>query len=134
MSLLRQRFSDSVYQAGVVCIAISLLFFCIPILTGKEEHNFGFFLMNFAATLFYAFYRLAEKKNVQPENKIHHIFLLLILSLISAFALNREMAVFEDSVPWFSTLLVLLCSNFVLTAYNDSFPHWFSHFISFVNG
>jgi hypothetical protein len=44
-------------------------------------------------------------------------FLLLILFLISAYALNRELVVFATSPRWFSILLIVLCFNYITSIF-----------------
>src|SRR4051794_22384878 len=110
MYLLKSRLHDSLYQAGLICLAISLFFFCLPFfVTIQEEQQFGLFVASFAMTLIYFFLKLVQRKKVETENRIHYTFLFLVLFLVSAYALNREMPVFEDSAGWFSALLVTSC-------------------------
>src|SRR5688572_42679 len=110
MRILQQRFSDGLYRTGIICIAISLFFFCLAQWNKQDDMDgFGMFIMNFGVTVFYFFYRLTQRKKIPAGNKIHTLFLLLILSLISAYALNRTIPIFASSVDWFSVLLSLLC-------------------------
>jgi XrtN system VIT domain protein len=135
MYLLKARLRDSLYQSGLICLAISLFFFCLPLLSPvKEGQEFGLFVPSFAMTLIYFGIFLAQRKRLETENRIHYIFLLLVLSLVSAYSLNRVMAVFEDSTPWFSVLLVTSCVNFAAFAYADALPKWTVHLMSFVSG
>jgi XrtN system VIT domain protein len=100
----------------------------------KEEQAFGLFVVNFAITLIYFFIILSHRKTTEQENKIHYTFLFLILFLISAYSLNREMSVFEDSAAWFSAILVLCCANYAAFAFADTLPRWAVHLMSFISG
>ena len=135
MHLFKERLNDSFYRAGIGLIALSLLVFCLPFMVTMEENaDFGLFIFNYMFTGIYFLVRVFNKSQIEKENKIHHLFLLLILFLISAYSLNREITVFESSVDWFSGLLVLLCCNYILFAFFNSLPQWARHTISFLNG
>ena len=54
MYLLKARLRDSLYKSGLICLAISLFFFCLPFFTTiKGDHQFGLFIASFAMTLIY---------------------------------------------------------------------------------
>jgi XrtN system VIT domain protein len=135
MYLLKKRFSDRVYIVGIVMILISLLSFCIPFFTGLDEDgHIGLFITNFLLTAVYFIYRKVEKYRVNAESKLYHLFLLLILFFISAWALNREMNILESSVNWFSALMVSLCVFYGSAAFIDTSRTWVGHLSGFVNG
>src|SRR5688572_8996081 len=135
MHLLKKRLNDKIYRAGLGCIAISIFLFCLPfIVTIEEQAEFGLFVLNFSLTGIYFLIRIVHRKEIEKESKIHHLLLLLILFLISAYSLNREMSVFENSVNWFTGLLVLLCTNYLAFAFFEGMPQWSRHLISFING
>jgi XrtN system VIT domain protein len=131
MHLLKRRLADTAYVTGVVLVGISFIVFCVSLL-GKPSGDSQFvFIINFILTAAY-FFIYRTRGNV--ESKMHNRFLFLILSLISAFALNRSMTVFENSTNWFSVLLILLCLNYMAFAYFSLLPSWARHVVSFVNG
>ena len=134
MYLFKERFNDKIYLGGLACIAASLIIFCIRFITKMDEQSsFNLFVFNFILTGVYFFIRVLNRKNIEKENKIHHLFLLLILFLISAYSLNREIPVFETSAGWFAALLVLLCINYAAFAFFDNMPLWAKHLLSFIN-
>src|SRR6185503_16517596 len=113
----------------------SLFFFCLPFFTGMDEgQQFGLFMVSFSMTLLYFILILIKGKKTEAENKIHYTFLFLILFLVSAYSLNRELPVFEDSAAWFAALLVTSCVNYAAFAYADAFPKWMIHVMSFISG
>jgi XrtN system VIT domain protein len=128
------KLKNRTYRSGLACLAASLLFFCLPFWIPQKEGSFPLFVANFGITIGYFVLMLADKKNVLRENRIHNIFLFLILFFISAWSLNREMTVFEDSADWFSALLVVLCSNYLAFAYAAVIPKWTTHILSFIAG
>ncbi|MEI9913355.1 MAG: XrtN system VIT domain-containing protein [Bacteroidota bacterium] len=135
MHLLKQKLQNKEYLAGLICIAVSLFFFCLPFFINiKEENAFGLFTANFLLTLVYFFVLFFNRKSIQKEDKIHNTFLFMNLFFISAWSLNREMTVFEDSANWFAGLLVLICVNYISFAYKEVLPKWATHLMSFTAG
>lgn len=135
MLLIKRRFSDKGYRIGIVCILLSLLFYCLSALVHtKAGDTFTLFIFNFTLTGFYFVYRLGIRKQTPVEARIHHVLLFLILFFISAWSLNTEITVFEKSTPWFTGLLLLVCANYMAFAYVQAFPLWAKHLVSFLNG
>lgn len=135
MNAFNQRFIDRTYTTGIICIGLALLFFSLPWLVSDNDSNsLGLFMINIGLTAFYLVYRFIERKRVVKESKIHHVFLFLILSFISAWALNREIELFDNSVDWFSALLVVLCTNYASAAFTEKSHPFLRHLNSFING
>ena len=58
------------------------------------------------------------------RNNIHINVILLQLYLISAYALNRSLPVFENSIPWLCTYLIIASLTMLSYAYYDLLPEW----------
>jgi len=135
MNILKTRLRDRIYVSGLICNGLSLFFFCIPFFgTVKEQGSFSCFIPCFFITWAYFIFLLTQRKKMQEENKVHYTLLFLTLFLTSAYALNRDMPVFEDSANWFSVLLVSSCVNYLAFAYADALPKWTVHLMSFISG
>ena len=132
MNILKLK--NSVYRSGLACIFISLLVFSLRFWIPATESSFPIFVPNFMITALYFIIMLAGNRNVEKEERIHNVFLFLILFFISAWSLNREMNVFEDSADWFSVLLVTLCANYLALGYTNVLPRWTNHALSFIAG
>ena len=116
---------DSLLVAGLAFIAISLFVFSFPQLFNTSiDTYFGFFAFNFIFSVFYFIILLANRRNWQPEHKRHYVLLSLILFLISAYGLNREMDVFAASPTWYCVVLVVLCANYILSIFYEALPAW----------
>jgi XrtN system VIT domain protein len=114
---------DKLYLSGLVFLILSLLVFCIPMLgTTRITDTFGFFGVNFIFTAAYFFMLLASGRLRKGRNGLPILFIFLVLFLISAYALNREMTVFQDTVNWFTVVLVLSCTNYLLFAWHGYLP------------
>jgi XrtN system VIT domain protein len=134
-TFFKQPGFDRLYLTGLGLIAVSLLFFCLPVFFDLPDANyFGLFMANFVATAVYFCMLWANGRLRRGRNGLPSFFLFLILFLISAYALNRAMTVFEDTVPWFAALLVLVCTNFVAFTFFERFPNWLRHAMCFVLG
>ncbi len=129
--LLKRRFSDKAYVSGLIFIGMSLIIYYLSQFGGKDPGVQFAFVLNFLLTIIY-FFIYRDTDNV--EAKLHNRFLFLILSLISAYALNRGMMIFETSTNWFSALLVIVCLNYMAFAWFSVMPQWAKHLVSFING
>lgn len=135
MPVLMNPLKDKLYATGLVLIAISLFFFSIPFFTHiSGENAMALFIPNFVITVGYFLLLWANGRLKKGREGLFPIFLFLILFLISAYSLNREMVVFEDSVTWFAVLLVFLCCNYIAVAFFGSFPRWLQHLMVILLG
>lgn len=132
---LRPPGFDRLYLIGAGLVMLSLMFFCLPLLLPVRTANwFGMFLCSFVPAVTYFILLWANGRLRHGRNGLPSFFLFLILFLISAYALNRELSVFEDTVPWFATLLVLSCINYAAFTFFERFPAWLRHAMCFLLG
>lgn len=119
------RFSDRMFMGGIVTVLLSLGFFCIPFFTTLNRADyFGLFIPNFilAAGYFLALWFSGRLR--RGRDGLFPFFLFLVLFLISAYSLNREMNVFQSSVDWLSALLVICSLNYIGLAFYEQLPGW----------
>ncbi|XZF12981.1 XrtN system VIT domain-containing protein [Chitinophagaceae bacterium MMS25-I14] len=135
MSEINSPVRDNVYQTGIIAIILSLIIFCIPVLSGTDMRDtMGVFMLNYIITVLYFFTLLFSGRLRKKKGSIHHFIVFLILFLISAYSLNRNMNVFEDSVDWLSVLLWLSCLSFCSFGIYDRLPKSIRLFSWFVLG
>jgi XrtN system VIT domain protein len=135
MSTLKFLFKDSIYTTGLACLLISGFVYAYPLMFAyPREENLLLFFFNYALTIVYFFVLIANRKSIDPAKKLNYRFLLLILFLISAYSLNRDMNVFEKSVNWLSVALSVSCANYILYTYFDKIPDWTRHIQAFISG
>ncbi|MDQ3683583.1 MAG: XrtN system VIT domain-containing protein, partial [Bacteroidota bacterium] len=134
MNIIQAKLKDSLLATGVGLIPISLLIFCIPFFFRDSENFFGVFMVNFIISVAYFFILLFNKKIKIGEHKRHYTFLLLILLLISAYSLNREMTVFNTSPAWLCGVLIILSVNYILSIFSRQLPDWIKLFQFFLMG
>jgi XrtN system VIT domain protein len=130
-SILRK---DEMFITGLILILVSLFFFCIPFMSSVAPDTGGLFMCNYLITVGY-FIALKVSKRLKKGNQgLMPFFLFLILLLISAYSLNRDMTVFETAVPWFAWLQIVLCANYIAFAFFDRLSLWAQHVMTFVLG
>ena len=125
---------DGIFITGLILILVSLLFYCIPSMSGVSSDTGGLFFCNYLITVVYFIVLVAGKRLKKGKQGLMPLFLLLILLLISAYSLNREMTVFQSTVPWFAVLQIVLCANYIAFAFFDRIPLWLQYVMTFLLG
>jgi XrtN system VIT domain protein len=100
------------------------------------DNNFTIFFVHYFIALAFVVTLIVNKsygirKSWRKAN-IHKTVILLNLFLVSAYALNRELPVFEDSVPWLCVYLTLTSLVLLSYQYFDRLPkavNYFQHFL-----
>lgn len=133
MQTLQTRLKDTVYLTGLLAVLLSAGIFLLPQYLPTFD-LFSFFIINFLITASYFIVLLVTGRLKRGRDGLAPMFLLLILSLISAYSLNREMNVFESSVTWLSVLLVLVCINYIAFAFFETMPRFIKYGMCFVLG
>jgi XrtN system VIT domain protein len=121
-------FKDKMLVTGLVLILAS---FCIFALTQKLENDSvgGVFFVNYVIAAGYLIavfvYAVSLPKMPLSKGKLAYTLLMLILFFISAFALNREMNVFDRSVTWLCAWLIVSCIALIAAIFHQFFsPVW----------
>lgn len=124
-------FTDATFSIGVGMILLSLAIFMFPELVTYEkssDSNFGIFALNyFIAIIFFIIAWIREIPGFKLGffiKKMEYGFIHLILCLISAFALNREIPIFEQSATWLQWALGILSTSLLGAFVQDKFPTW----------
>ena len=131
---------DNVKCLGIwfVIVAACIFFLCSTMLDLDERSYFGMFFLNYIITILYTvvvfFTAFNRHKWRLSQSKVDYTVLMLILWFISAFALNRVMNIFDDSVLWLCIVLVLSCVSLVLTLLLEDLPPFLKHISGFFLG
>jgi XrtN system VIT domain protein len=135
MQILQAKMKDGLLTTGFILVLVSLFFFSIPILFHTDSDNyFGLFICNYFISVGYLVAIIGHGKSKVDEHKIHYTFFNLILYLISAYSLNRELVVFNASPGWLCVLLVVVCANYILSIFFEYLPQWIRLVILFLLG
>lgn len=117
-------------RVGYALLAISFIIFVMTDLAsgGNEENLLTIFFAHYIVALCYAGYLLYKRafgirRSWKPAN-IHNTIALLNLFLISAYALNRVVVVFQDSTTWLCVLLMLGSICTLSFRFFDVLPRW----------
>lgn len=135
MQLLKTLTADKYLVGGWATILLSSLIFCVPLLTPiSSEQYLAFFAFHFGIVITYHFILYLNREGRVENNRIHYRLVKLVLLLISAYALNREMEVFAASPLWFSIVLVVLSINYLASVLFEKMPAWFRYLSFFLFG
>lgn len=126
---------DQLFKTGLAFIGVSLLWFCLPLwMNIPSDTQFGMFVGNYVMAVIYFFILWGSGRLRRGREGLYSLLLFLILFLISAYSLNREMNVFESSVGWFTTLEVIVCLNYIAFAFFEKLPAKVQHLMCFILG
>jgi XrtN system VIT domain protein len=127
---------DPVYALGLIMIGVSLIIYHVGgiFVATPNSDPLKYFMLNFLFTFVYFVIILAKGRLKRGRNGIHPLFLCLILFLISAYALNREIPVFQKSVTWFSVIEVIACINYVAFIFFDKLTEPLKKIMTFIAG
>lgn len=126
---------DKVTTIGLVLILISTASFWLTGLYGRPDSAFGAFLVNYVISVGFGIAVVVDTIQKHgwhhSRGKAEHTAVLLVLSFISAFALNREMNVFDDSADWLSIWVVVSSLALLLAMRHQwlgTIPRYFTFF------
>lgn len=124
-------FTDATFSIGVGLILLSLGIFMFPELVTYEkssDSNFGIFALTyFIAIIFFIIAWIREIPGFRLGffvKKMEYGFIHLILCLISAYALNREIPIFEQSTTWLQWALGILGTSLLGAFVQNKLPNW----------
>ncbi|GAA3973208.1 XrtN system VIT domain-containing protein [Mucilaginibacter dorajii] len=123
---------DRVIKTGLIMILISAALFAFPelnLIDLKEGADISFFFTSYLLSVVYLIVVLLTK-----PKRLAYWALVFILWFISAFALNREMNVFDTSVPWLCVAICVSCGAVILSAFADRFSNAAKHLLIFFLG
>ncbi len=128
---------DPLFIIGLILAAFSITLFGVaewePI-----PNNFAFFVAHYSLTCIYGTTLLISKafkwRGEKFKQHAHHLLVWLVLSLISAYALNHNIALFDDSSPWlcgYLTIAIIGCLGYGFLPYG---PSWLQRIMYFIFG
>lgn len=91
-----------------------------------SAHHLALFIFHYGLAIAYTIGLVIHKQlrfaRTQPERGHPARMVMLVLWLMSAYALNRDWPVFQESVPWLKALLVLAGILLIGVAWLDGLP------------
>lgn len=131
---------DKYTLIGYALLALS--FFSFSFIDNQDVRGngelFTFFALQYLLAVSYLVTLLANKsfgvrRSFRKEN-MHKTVILIVLFFISAYALNRELPVFEDSTNWLCGYLVITLLALLSFQFFDGLPMWANRIQFFVLG
>ncbi|WP_341839759.1 XrtN system VIT domain-containing protein [Chitinophaga caseinilytica] len=131
---LQQRLTDHRYLGFFSLLVFSLFSFFIgnTFDLDGDETWFSLFLIHAGLAILCLIGYITLKKDYPFKKDVGTI--ILLLALISCYALNREMDIFMESVPWMAVLLLISGAALLLLRYADLMPRWARVLLGFTTG
>lgn len=113
---------------GYLLLAISAGLYAVGeyIDLNRGDDNFTIFFIHYLIAIVYVIILIVNKSygivRSWQKKHLHKTIVLLNLFLVSAYALNRQLPIFEDSVPWFCVILLLTSAVMLSYCYFDRLP------------
>ncbi len=126
-------FRDKLYGTGIILVLVSFIIYLLGLLV-KGEASLGIFFINYIFTAGYWIAVIITAIFVRKKYRFCRIFPALILSLISAYSLNRSMNVFDASPFWFSIVLLFISAACLSLAFFRDIPTLLRLLAMFVMG
>ncbi|WP_341836102.1 XrtN system VIT domain-containing protein [Chitinophaga pollutisoli] len=121
---LKQRLLDHRYLTYISALLFSLLLYCFGNLidTPRGDTLFTLFVVHagLAILCLICYMTMERKKPYSKDIKT----VLWLLWLVSCYALNREIPVFDESTTWQAVLLVISGATLLTFRYADLLPGW----------
>ncbi|MEJ2882867.1 XrtN system VIT domain-containing protein [Pedobacter sp. GR22-6] len=130
--------ADTLNCLGILAIVISSVMLLIEDVLRYSEVKYSSLFFCYSITVFYTV--LVFLKTISNhgwafrKGSIIYTSHLLVLWFISAFALNKEMNLFERSSDWLCILLFLSCAAIVATSIRQYLSRQMNHIMVFILG
>jgi len=134
MTFLRSLFRDKILVTGWCFIAVSFTLFCLTMNASPDGLAGGTFLLHYVLAVIFLIIPRLMRNSREEGNRIHYHAIKLVLFLISAYALNRNMSLFANSPTWLCVLLVAVCVNCISTVFFPKLPPALRYVQMFLHG
>ncbi|MES2454632.1 MAG: XrtN system VIT domain-containing protein [Bacteroidota bacterium] len=128
---------DPLYLSGIILILVSSGVLALD-LSVSHQNNSAAFMINYLISIGYTVAVLVRAFSLHgwriAQSKLSYTGLLLILWFTSAFALNLEMNVFDDSVTWLTVWIILASIVFIFATQWADLPAKWNNLVFFLLG
>ncbi len=113
-----------IFRMGSILLALSFALFLMPefLPASVITDSMGLFMIHYALGVLYFFSVLFSGRYRTGRGGLPLVVLTLLLFLISAYALNRQMDVFNESVGWVQVLIMVSSINMLLLSLDWQLP------------
>jgi XrtN system VIT domain protein len=123
---------------GVGLIIVSFLLFMLPEwgVGATDGAAFGIFWMNYSLVGIYFMVLFSQGvfSFKRPFQHLQYLNLYLVLFIISCYSLNRQMSIFQDSVPWLEAFITLFCVTLMAYSFQERLPKLLNQVLLFILG
>lgn len=133
MNEFSKKWSDPAWVTGFIALGLQLVLFCLPMVITSRDISM-LFMANMLIVFLYLVILMLTGRLKKGREGLHPMFLFLLIFLVSAYALNRAMNVFEDSVNWLCCLLVATGINYIGFYFFELLPAWVRYLQCFILG
>lgn len=118
------KIRQPLFRMGIIMLTLSFVLYLLPDLLPSLEaaDGMGLFFMHYALLVLYFFSVLFSGRYKHGRGGLPLVIITLLLFLISAYALNRNMDVFHESAPWMQGMLVLSGVTLLISSLGYTFP------------
>ncbi|MDB5253154.1 MAG: XrtN system protein [Flaviaesturariibacter sp.] len=135
MRIVREKLRDGLLGTGFAFLLATLVLFGAPsVMDVGEGSYFGLFVLHFGFAVVYFFVLWLSGGRKVEDHRMTYTFLKLLLFLVSAYALNRCMNVFESSAGWMCVLLWIVGANYVAALFFREMHRWGRYIVMFTCG
>ena len=126
----KQPFQDMVWVSGIIILGISLLLYNFTPEAFRQANNgmAEFFGLNYVFVFAYMVILITNSHlrwfGAPRDKRFDTFFVYMSIWLVSCFALNRNMTVFQPSAPWLTIHLVLSCGVAIAYVWRDIMAPW----------
>jgi XrtN system VIT domain protein len=125
---------DKTWLTGIIAVALSSVLFLTAAFGQEEFPMSGLFTVNYLIAVLYLIFLLFKGRLRKGRQGLAPLFVLLVLSLISAYTLNREMNIFDRSTTWWAVFLTIACINYLTLPFFPKLSTGFRQLICLVAG
>ncbi len=119
---MKELFRDKQYGIGLILVSVSFLIYLLGLNVKEEGEALGIFFVHFIFTAGYWLSVIISAIFFRKKYRFCRVFPALVLSLISAYALNRCMNIFDASPFWFSIVLATISAACLSLAFFKEMP------------
>lgn len=131
---------DGLIISGYILLSASVVIYGISEYVGRwnEDNSLSIFLVHYVLALLFVIFLWRNNaygisRSWKKEN-IHRTIVLLNLFLVSAYALNRSIPVFHESVPWLCVYLMVTSVASLCYRYYTKLQSWVQAILQVVLG
>lgn len=125
---------DRHWLVGLIFLFISLLVFCTPLHFILGDSASGLFTVNYVLAIIYFLVLIISGRLKRGQKGLAPLFVFLLLCLVSCYALNRSIGIFQPAVPWWCVVLVIGSINYLTIPFYFNLPRWAQYLVCTIAG